>query len=175
MKRLFSVLAVLLLNSSFGQSTKKVSFLLQAQSNITLKDYTKGNNPWSLGVGLQTSFLLKSKINPTIELTGDLYLADDKVIRADSTGRRYNDVRSMVNMFFGASLTPAQNIYLSVLCGPSFTGRQTLFGLKPTLGVFFSKKKKMLAKLSYIAVFNRGNLVKQNFTSVSLSLGVKLY
>ena len=175
MKLPFIVLTILFLSPTFGQSNKKLSLLIQAQSNITLKDYTKGNNPWSLGLGLQSSFLLKSKIHPTIELTGDLYLVDDKVLRSDSTGIRYKDVRTMVNIFVGASITPIQNIYLSVLCGPSFAGEQALFGLKPSLGVFFSKKQKILAKLSYLTVFNRGNLVKQNFNSISISLGLKLY
>ena len=168
-------LAVFSLSNSLGQSAKNLSLSLQVQSNITLQDNTKGNNPWSLGIGLQSSFLIKSKVHPTIELTGDLYLADDKVLRADSTGRRYKDVRSMANLFFGASLSPARNIYFSLLCGPSFISKQLLFGLKPSVGIFFSKKQKMLAKLSYITVFNRGNVVKQNFNSISISLGLKLY
>ena len=72
------------------------------QYNSTIYDRTIGNNPWGTGIGLQTFFNNKTKFTPTIELTEDIYLEDDKVFRLNNDGSipaRYNDVWGMVNLF----------------------------------------------------------------------------
>jgi hypothetical protein len=185
-KRLFymrKILAIFLccfiLTQSFGQTQKKLSTYLFAQYNHTLSDYTIGNNPWSMGLGLQTFFNNKSKFKPTIELTGDLYLEDDKVLRlnSDSSGipQEDNTVNSMVNLFVGSSFHPTQNIYLSFVAGPSFISGQTLFGIKPSFGFYFSKTQRWTGKVSYINVFNRNKTTKEDFTSLSIAIGLKLF
>jgi hypothetical protein len=49
-----------------------------------------------------------------------------------------------------------------------------LFGLKPSVGFYFSKSQGWAGKLSYINVYNRGERRKEDFGSISFSLGVKL-
>ena len=117
-------IAILLLTLSltqvYGQSQRKLSTYFLTQYTKTIDDVTKGNNPWGMGLGLQTFLNNKTKFKPTIELTGDIYLEDDKVFRADSTGTGFKDVRGMTNIFIKSSFNPTKNSYVSFVAGPSF-------------------------------------------------------
>ena len=158
---------------AFAQSTKKISTYLLTQFNTTLYDVTKGNNPWGIGLGLQTFLNTNTKFLPTVELTGDIYVADDKIFRVAVVGT--DDVSGMVNLLIGTSFNPTRNFYVSAVIGPSFISGQTLFAIKPSLGFYFSKSQRWTGKLSYINVFNRGNAIREDFGSLSLALGVKLF
>ena len=160
---------------TFGQTQKKVITYLSIQYNKTIYDRTIGNNPWGIGLGLQTFFNNKTKFKPTIELTGDIYLEDDKVFRTDPIGTEIADVRGMVNLFAGTSFHPTPTIYLSFLTGPSFVGGQTLLGIKPSFGFYFSESKKWTGKISYINIFNRDKTTNEDFGSLSLAIGFKLF
>ncbi|MEJ7822682.1 MAG: hypothetical protein WKF85_10200, partial [Chitinophagaceae bacterium] len=108
-KLITTLLLCLILTQSFSQSQSKISTYLLTQYNNTLYDYTAGNNPWGIGLGLQTFLNNKTKFKPTIELTGDVYLEDDKVFRSNPDGsfpENGNDVRGMVNLFVGSSFHP---------------------------------------------------------------------
>ncbi|WP_152270732.1 hypothetical protein [Agriterribacter humi] len=179
MRKFFVVLfTFFLVTQSFGQTQRKVSTFLLTQYNSTLYDYTKGNNPWGIGLGLQTFFNNKTKFKPTLELTGDVYLEDDKVLRSNPDGsfpENSNDVGGMVNLFVGSSFHPNQGIYLSFVAGPSFISGQTLFGIKPSFGFYFSKKQRWTGKVSYINVFNRTKIINEDFGSLSLAIGLKLF
>ena len=169
---------ILTLTHSFGQTQRKVSTYLLTQYNSTLYDYTKGNNPWGIGLGLQSFYNNKTKFKPTIELTGDIYLEDDKVLRSNPDGsipENGNDVGGMVNLFVGSSFHPNQSIYLSFVAGPSFISGQTLFGLKPSFGFYFSKNQRWTGKVSYINVFNRTKIINEDFGSLSFAIGLKLF
>lgn len=164
-----------ILIKTFGQTQKKVTTYLFTQYNKTLYDQTTGNNPWGVGLGLQTFFNNKTNFKPAIELTGDIYLEDDKVLRLSPDGTIYNDVRGMVNLFVGSSFHPTKSVYLIFAGGPSFIGGQTLLGIKPSFGFYFSKSQKWTGKISYINIFNREKATKEDFGSLSLAIGLKLF
>jgi hypothetical protein len=167
-----------LLTQTFGQTQRKVSTYLLTQYNNTIYDRTKGNNPWGIGLGLQSFFNNKTKFKPTIELTGDIYLEDDKVLRLNPDGSvptNYNDVRGMINLFFGTSFNPTRNIYFSVIAGPSFISGHTMIGIKPSFGFYFSKSQRWTGKISYINIFNRDKTTKEDFGSLCLAVGLKLF
>lgn len=176
MQKLISTfLLCIIFTQAFAQKERKTSLYLQGQYNHTLSDVTKGNNPWGMGLGLQMFFQQASILRPTVDLTADAYLMDDKVYRAYSDGTAIGTVGGMVNIFAGASVHPIRNAYFSFVAGPSFVGTQTLLGLKPSLGFYFSNNQKLSAKISYMNVLKREVRAKQNFTSISFTLGVKLY
>lgn len=160
---------------TFGQAQKKVTIYLTTQYNNTIHDVTLGNNPWGIGLGLQAFLNNKTKFKPTIELTSDIYLEDDKVFRMDTTGAELIDVGSMINLFVGSAFNPTKNIYISFVAGPGFIGSQALLGIKPSIGFFFSKSHKVTGKISYINIFNRGKIIKDDFRSLSIAFGVKLF
>ncbi|CAN5523091.1 hypothetical protein BH11BAC3_BH11BAC3_37220 [soil metagenome] len=170
-----TILLSFTLTQSFSHAQHKVSTYLQGQYDKTIYDRTIGNNPWGLGLGLQIFFNKISGIKPTIDITADAYLADDKVFRTNADGTQIDDVGAMVNVFAGASFHPAEFIYLSLVAGPGFVSGQTLLGIKPSVGFYFSPNQKWTGKLSYINLFNRDKMTKEDFGSISLSLGVKLF
>ena len=176
MKKLISTfLFCFLLTQVFAQTQMKVTTYLLAQYNKTIYCATSGNNPSGIGLGLQTFFNNKTRFKPTIEITGDLYLEDDKVFRTDLNGTPLNDVPGMVNLFIGALFQPTQNFCLSFVAGPSFIGGQTLLGIKPSIEFYFSKNQRWTGKLSYINIFNQNKTTKENFGSISFAIGLKLF
>ena len=175
---IIALLHCFILTQAFGQTQRKLSTYVSAQYNKTLYDRTIGNNPWGIGLGLQAFFNNKTKFKPTIELTGDIYLEDDKVLRLNPNNTiptNYNDVRGMVNLFVGSSFHPTRRVYLSFLAGPSFISGQTLLAIKPSFGFYFSRNQKWTGKVSYINVFNREKSTKEDFGSISLAIGLKLF
>jgi len=174
-KTITTVLLCLAYSFCLAQKHRPVSLYLSTQYNKTLYDVTMGNNPWSIGLGLQAFINISPKIKPTAELTGDAYLMNDKVLRFDSTGNVLNDIDGMVNLFAGLSFNPVKPVYISVLGGPSFVGGQTRFGIKPSVGFYFPGSRKFTAKVSYINIFNRGETTKHNFGSLSIAVGFRLF
>ena len=167
-----------LLTQVFGQTKRKVSSYIFAEYNQTLYDYTMGNNPWGVGLGVQAFLNIKSKFKPTIELTRDIYVEDNKVLRLNPDGSTpANDeaVGSMVNLFVGSSFHPTQSIYISFVAGPSFISGQTFLGIKPSFGFYFSKTQRWTGKVSFINVFNRTKIANEDFGSLSLAIGLKIF
>jgi hypothetical protein len=162
------------LANAYAQAERNVTLYALTQYNNTLYDRTKGNNPWGGGLGLQALLHTVSKIKPTIELMGDLYLEDDKIYRLNSDGTEIPDVPAMVNLMAGASYHPAQCVYVSIVAGPSFIGGQTAMGIKPSLGFYLSPNKRWMGKASYINIFDRDKTTKKDFGSISLAIGIKL-
>jgi hypothetical protein len=160
---------------SFGQKQKLVSTYLSTQYNTTLYDVAKANNPWAVGLGLQAFLNIIPKFKPSIELSGDLYLMDDKVYRTDAKGNKIDDLGGMVNLFAGASFNPTKHIYFSVVGGPSFIAGHTLLGIKPSVGFYFPRSQKWVAKISYINIFDRNKPTKEDFGSLSFAVGFKLF
>lgn len=157
-KLIAAVIVYFLFLPCVAQPRKGVSTYLQAQYNHTLYDYTAGNNPWGMGLGLQAFFHNKTRFQPTLEITGDLYLEDDKVLRLDPDGsfpEKNNSIDDMINLFIGSSIQATKGLYLSVVAGPSFINGQSFFGIKQSLAFSLSKKQKWTGKISYINVFNR--------------------
>jgi hypothetical protein len=174
-KLILSFLVCFITTQTLGQTPKIVTIYLSAQYNKTIADRTIGNNPWGAGLGVQSYFNIGSKFKPTIELTGDLYLMNDKVYRTNPDGTPINEVGGMVNLFAGSSYQPTKNIYVSLVAGPSFINGRTLLGIKPSFGVYFPKNKRWTAKISFINIFNRDKTSKNDFSSVSLAIGRKLF
>jgi hypothetical protein len=179
MRRLLSLLICsFIFTQGSGQIQKRAATYLLAEYNKTLHDYTIYNNPWGIGLGLQTFFNNRSLFRPTIELTGDIYLEDDKVLKLDPDGsvpKTDNRANSMVNLFGGVSFHPAQFIYCSLVAGPSFITGETLLGIKPSLGFYFSRTQKWTGKISWINVLNRTAVAKENFGSLSFAIGLHLF
>ena len=162
----------------FGQSSKTITTYLLTQYNKTVHDRTAGNNPWGIGLGIQSFYNNSTRFKPTIEITGDIYLEDDKVLRLDPDGtipNSYNDVRGMINIFAGTSFQVTKGTYVSFLAGPGFISGQTLLGIKPSFGFYFSASKKWTGKISYINIFDRDKITKQDFGSISFAIGLRLF
>ncbi len=174
-KFIMTFLLCFILTTSFSQGQRNSSLYAQGQYNQTLSDVTRGNNPWGMGLGLQLFLANASRLKPAFDFTADADLMDDKLYRTYLDGTPTQTVEGMINLFAGASYQPVRIAYVSFVAGPSFVGGQTLFGVKPSIGFYFSAKKKLTGKISYINIFKREPRAKENFCSVSFSLGAKLF
>lgn len=163
------------INHSIAQVHDKVSGYLLGQFTNTIYDRTTDNNPWGMGLGFQLFLNNRSKWSPTFDATADIYFADDKVYRMNTDGSEIVDIGGVINLFGGASFHLSKLVYFSLVGGPSFIGGQTLFGIKPSIGFYFSENQKWTGKFSYINVFGRDNTTKQDFGSVSIGIGVKIF
>ena len=170
-----TLLLCFVLTQSYSQTQRKVSLYLLGQYNQTIYDRTVGNNPWGMGLGLQLFLNNASKFKPTVDITADTYLEDDQVYRTNPDGSEIVDVNGMVNVFVGASFHPNKTIYISLVTGPSFVSGQTLLGLKPSFGFYFSESHRWTGKVSFINIFNRDETTNDDFGSISVSIGVKLF
>jgi hypothetical protein len=159
---------------SFSQE-RKISVLFNTQYTGTIDDVTKDNNPWAMGVGVQSYFNNNSRFRPTLDITADIYLEDDKVMRYYPDGTVMDDLGGVVSVFAGAAYFLGNRTYVSFVMGPGFTEGQTNFGIKPSFGFYFSERKRWTGKISYINLFNRDNRYGQDFTSISFTLGVRIY
>ncbi len=174
-KTVTTLLMCFILKVALAQSKSKISLYLHGQYNKTIYDRTINNNPWGIGTGLQLFINAQSKFRPTADLTADIYLEDDKVLRIDPDDNPVPDLRGMLNFFGGISWHPKTTIYMSIVGGPSIINGRTLTALKPSFGFYFSEKQKWTGKFSYINVFNRDRVTNQDFGSVSISLGRRLF
>ena len=110
-----------LLTQSFAQTQRKVSVYLLTQYNKTLHDYTINNNPWGIGLGLQAFLNNKTKFQPTIEITGDLYWESDKVLRLNPEGsipQKGNDVQGNGKHLCRFGIPPCTKHIYIVGCRP---------------------------------------------------------
>lgn len=171
----FAVLFSFILLHSFGQKQERIASYLTGQFNKTIYDETIGLNPWGAGLGLRLQFNSNSKLNALVEITADAYVASDKVAVIGADGKSIDEVSGMLNFFAGVSYRPANNFFVSIAAGPSLVSHQTLFGIKPSVGTYLSKNKRWMGTFSYINVLNRYKAAGQDFGSLSLGIGVKLF
>jgi hypothetical protein len=116
-KLITTLLLWLILAAASGQTQRNVSLYMQGQYNKTLYDVTKGNNPWGMGPGLQLFFNNSARFKPTVDITADAYLEDDKVYRLYSDGTPINELGGMINVFAGATYHPTKRVNLSFVAG----------------------------------------------------------
>ena len=81
--------------------------------------------------------------------------------------------------YFIFRLPTSQKFYASFVMGASFINSNTYFGIKPSIAFYFSNRQKVKLELSYINIFNReynyAETKKEDFGSVGLGIGIKLF
>jgi hypothetical protein len=156
-------------------SQKSTALFLQAQYNSTLYDITEVNNPAGFGLGLQTFFNNNGKIKPTVEATFDGYFGGLKVQLLYPDDTPIPTVDGMFNLFAGASWYPFKAGFISFTAGPSFISGGTFWGIKPAIGANFGNNQQWIGKLALINIYNRDARTNEDFGSISLSLGLRLF
>ncbi len=162
MQKFTLILLFFIIAFSTVNAQLKISSYLSVQYNKTIYDVTLGNNPSGVGLGIETVFNTRSKFKPAIEITGDVYLEDDKVFRMTTTGEELQSVEGVINFFAGSIFTSNEKSFISLMAGPSFINGNTLFGIKPSFGFYFSKSQRWKGKMSYVNIFNRDQQTKKD-------------
>lgn len=168
-----TLLLCLLLQPLFAQQQRKISLYLSAQADKTLQDVTRENNTAGFGPALQVFMNNKTRFKPLLELNAALYGGTKDLLTYN--GIPLESVLIMVNVHAGASYHPLKYAYVSLTAGPAFVSDQVLPGIRSSIGFYFPKNQKLTARLSYLHVFNRGNVIREDFSAVSVGFGFKLF
>ena len=175
-KILATIILSIAFTTAFEQTGKGFSIYVFGQYNKTLYDETKSNNPWGMGLGLQGFWHNSSRFSPTLEITADTYLEDDKVMRLTPDDKPINDdLGSMINLFAGAAFRLSNVFYFSFSAGPSFSNGRTMLGIKSAFGFYFSPKQRWTGKISIFNIFKREEITQKSFGALSVALGVRLF
>ncbi len=158
-----------------AQQKHKAAGYLQFQYTHTLYDLTKGNNLWGIGTGLFFFLDGKSVFKPSLDMTADIYLVDDKVFRMYPDGAEMVSVHGTVSLFPGILIQPKGKIFAGISGGPCLVSSSVLLGIKPSIGLYFDDKHRWTGKFSFINVFNRDYRGGQDFGSWSISLGTRIF
>lgn len=169
------VLIFFVFTTGFLHSQNKIHSYLLTQFNQTLYDVTYGNNIWGLGLSGFAIYDCKTKIKPVIEVNTSFIFLDDKVGRMDSSDNLIESVTGISSVLAGAMLTPTKSTYISVVAGPSFLNGKMLMTLKPSVGFYFPKNKRFTAKFAFTNVYNRYKPTKEDFGSLNIALGFRLF
>lgn len=158
-----------------AQSKRPVDVHLGLQTTITVKDLTAINNPWSFGTFVYIKGNTNSKVQPVFEVTGDVFLASIKVASVTADGEVLNSLEGMLNLLGGVAFSPDKSIFATVTVGPSLGTGDVLFAVKPSLN-FTASKGKLLFRISYLQLFNRGNTeMKGNYIGAVLGMGFRVF
>lgn len=158
-----------------AQTQRKITANLLMQYNSTIYDVTTVINPWGIGIGLQLFYNSKSAVKPTIDLSGDIYLSHSNIGILGPDNKIIDGVEKMTNLFAGVAYQHSKNLYLCLTAGPGIINGKTLFGIKPSVGFYFTQKQRGTFRVSYINLFNRYPLTKNDFGTISFALGFKLF
>ncbi len=173
------VLEILLLfvacTNAQAQHARKLPIYLQTQYSKTLYDRTLRNNPSAIGFGLESFYQNKSKLKPTASISFNLRLAGDKALRFGADSMPIDAVETAFNIRIGESYFFSKRNYMAFAAGPSFINGKMLFGLKTSLGYFFSANQKWVVALSYGNIFDRYIPTKNDYGTIDLSFGLKIY
>jgi hypothetical protein len=178
MKKIFLAIALTItLLPATAQRQKRLSTHIEFIQQATISDKTIKNNTWGTGLGLNSQINPGRKLSPTIDLSAFYYFSGYKLLYVNPYDTPIPAVEHLVNLFAGVTYKPGSLYYFSLVGGPSFVSDQTLLGIKPAVGFYFSPARKWKAQLAYLHIFNRGTeeWEVRNFTSLALSVGLKLF
>ena len=174
MKTLYLFLTLFIAINCFSQTDRKFSTFLSFQVNKTLNDRTITNNTAGFGFGLQTHMNTKTRIKPALEINADLFggtkvlylTADDKPIDAKS---------GVIGIYAGPVFQLTESMFLSATIGTSIFNSKSYFGVRPSIILYPSKRKKWIAKVSYTDIFQRDHISNESFGYLSFALALKLF
>jgi hypothetical protein len=158
-----------------AQKQVKWNSYLQGAINPVVRDQTIKLNPWLAGLGFQVVSGSNHKLKWNVELNADIQPAEDKVYRFNPDGTELKQVRAVISLFGGIYYPISKTVFLSAAAGPCVNGDRVLFAIKPSLGIFFSKKNRLFGRISFWNIYNREAYSKKNFSSLSFTSGIKLH
>lgn len=176
MKYLISCLVFqVALFTCFGQNHVRLSIYLLPEVSQTLADRTKANNETGLGIGMQAIWRASPAFSPFVQVSDDFIFYDDKVYRTNPDGSEQLALGNVVKALAGANINLIGGLHISLAAGAGFTNGQTLFTIKPGLGLFLGKNRRLLLKTDYVNMLNRYSGERQNYQSLVFSLGFRLF
>jgi hypothetical protein len=143
----FFFLVWLIYINAIGQTKSQLPFYFSTQYDKTTNDVTYGNNSWGFGVGVQGFIDVKSKWEPLIDITEDIYFEHNKPSTYNRESKSLNRADNMANVFFGVFI---------------FWGTLLLYHLS-RVRVISDRKGSLESNRRWGYFYQRANTLLQNF------------
>ena len=174
MYRIITIIIVaLLVTPASAQKARKISTNLDFHLNRTIYDRTLSNNGVGFGLALQAQLNSNTKFTPALEIASDVY-GGTKELFLTTDGKPIYAKSSVTTIVAGALYNVSPDFYSGGMIGAGFFNSKAYFAIKPVIGYQFLNKR-LIAKISWVNIFQRDDISDQSFGYVSFGLGLKLF
>ena len=155
-----------------GQSSRKVSLLVDFHSNHTLYDRIIKNangGGISLGMTINTNWRFK----PLFELDYDFFLTT--YVLVFENGKELVKKNRVPSFFIGSIYSIKDRFFIKGVVGPSIIKSDVYFSIKPSVGFIIDKKQRFSTQLSLVNVFERDAAGNEPFGYVNLAFIIRVF
>lgn len=185
MKMILILLLLVLTHSATAQNKTGLSVYAGLHNSITAEDPTKHNNPWGLGIFTAGYVNTGGFVRPTIEITAEKFIADNKVGVHDGFDGIVPRIDAMVTVLGGGAILFEKFLSAGFLIGPAllkadegktgFPTNKRLLIIKPYIDVT-PGKGKLSFRVGYVKGSSRFESVSPTrYKAVTLGVGVRLF
>ena len=183
MKKLLTFCLTFAVCVTFAQSARPVSIYLMGQYNKPYFEWGIRNNPWGLGLGAETFFMIDKKFQPTIDLSGNIFIEKAKVYQPAGSTEKSPDIKSNISLLGGASIHPFRRLYFSLVAGPTIINQKIYLSSKPSIGIYLDKNRKWITKISGMIIYKYipvkpiidGAPNKESISYLQVSVGHRIF
>lgn len=183
MKHLLTFCLTFAVSVTFAQTARPISTYIMGQYNKPFLEWRFKNNPWGIGLGAETFFMIDKKFQPTIDLAGNVFIEKAKVSQTFGSTEKAPDIRSNISLLAGASIHPIRRLYFSFVAGPTLLNQKIYLSTKPSIGFYFDKNRKWTTKISGMTIYNyipvkpvfNGAPDKESIGYLQVSVGHRLF
>jgi len=154
MKHLLTFCLTFAVSVTFAQTARPISIYIMGQYNKPFFEWRFKNNPWGIGLGAETFFMIDKKFQPTIDLAGNVFIEKAIVSQSFGSTEKAPDIRSNISLLAGASIHPIRHLYFSFVAGPTLLNQKIYLSTKPSIGFYFDKNRKWTTKISGVIIYN---------------------
>ncbi|HVX52630.1 MAG TPA: hypothetical protein VHB48_20890 [Chitinophagaceae bacterium] len=173
--KLFLLLPALLATiSSLAQKKRKVSAYISFNVNATQYDRTITNNATGFGAGLQLYIRTKSRIQPVVDISADVF-GGTKELYLDEHNNPIYAKNAVSTVFAGAGYQSSRQWFATLTAGPAFFNSHTYAGIKPLFGYYLLKGRQLALKAAFTNIFQRDATSNQSFGYWNFYVAVKLF
>jgi hypothetical protein len=152
-RHLLTICSTFLVSVSVAQNSNTVSTYILGQYNKPFLEWGQNSNAWGLGLGAETFFMTNRKLQPTIDLAGNVFIKKAEFSQPFGSTEKAADIKSNISLLAGVSLHPIRRLYLSFVAGPTLINSKVYFSGKPSLGFYIDKERKWTMKVSALTIY----------------------
>lgn len=152
------------------QAQHKFAGFALAAFNKTRYDRTIQNNESGPSLGFQIFPNNSRLLKPVGQVDLNLF-AGNKVGYIGSDGSVLDSKSGVLGIYAGARFEAFDIVWISGMAGPEIYNSNVHLGLKPALGVYFSKRKRFQAFTSFTHILER----EHNFGFASVGVGLRIF
>ena len=183
MKYLLTFCLTVAASVTFAQTARTISTYIMGQYNKPYFEWGIRNNPSGIGLGAETFFMTDKKFQPTIDLSGNVFIEKAVVYQPSGSPEKSPDIRSNISLLAGASIHPFRLLFFSFVAGPTLINQKMYLSSKPSVGFYFDKNRKWIMKFSGIIIYRYFPVIpiidgapnKESISYLQVSVGHKLF